>query len=141
MMPTTTQECLENRIDIRKRCDLAATESDLYGDEKGACGEHHDSLAKVASVDMQLNIKENGNKKAQMSPAYELYKDFSISEFQIREILSKWILRKKDKYNFDLRFTACEWIADNLEHVVQSFVPPSHPRIFVASKSVALTVV
>jgi len=135
LMPGNTRECHHNRIDILKRCDPTATEFDLYGDGKGACGETSYSLSKIASVQLQLNIKENRNKKAQMSPAYEVYRDFSISEFEVEDLLSKWLLRRKDKYNFDLRYVSCEWVTENLEHIIQNFVPPSHPKIFLTSKS------
>ena len=140
MLPNTNQECLDNRIETSKTCDPTATKFDLYGDEKGACGEHSTSLSKIA-MDMQLVIKANENKKAQMSPAYDVFRDFSISQFQVDEILSTWIFRGKDKFNFDLRYATCEWMADNLEHIVQTFIPPSHPRALVASKSPAVGVV
>ena len=128
---------MDNRIEVSKRCDPNATEFELHGDKKGACGEPNNSLFKIA-MDIQLIIKENENKKAQMSPAYDVFRDFSISRFQVEEILSRWIFRGKDKFNFDLRYAACEWMADNLEHIVNTIIPPSHPQTLVASNIAAL---
>ena len=124
------------------RCDPSATEFDLYGDKKGACGESSMFISKVAVGNMQQNINENENAKASMSPAYDVYKEFSISDLQVNEIFNDWIARGKDKWNFDLRYATCKWTADNLEHIMESFIPASYPRTFVdETKFTALSIV
>ena len=66
-----------------------------------------------------------------MSPAYEAYKEFSITKLEVDKILSDWVDRDLDRDNFDLRFTTCQWVADNLEVIVEKLVPESYPRSFV----------
>jgi len=129
-LPEPTQECVENRVNLLKRCDPSATEFDIYGDEKGACGEPFTSTQKLAVGNMQSNIAESLNPKSRMSPAYDAYKDFSITELQVADILTAWVDRGRDKFGFDLRYATCEWMVENLETVIQSVVPPTHPRAF-----------
>ena len=58
------------------------------------------------------------------------------------QILTDWVKRGKDKYNFDLRFATCKWMADNLDFIVDSFIPEDHPRTFVvASTNGAMTII
>lgn len=130
ILPTPTQECLENRVDVEKRCAPDATDFELYGDEKGACDEPSVFLMKVAVGNFQSSIAENANPKSRMSPAYDVYKDFSITTLQLDQILTEWTNRGQDKFNFDLRFATCKWMAENLEEVIESVIPPSHPQIF-----------
>ncbi|KAL7548819.1 hypothetical protein ACHAWF_012077 [Thalassiosira exigua] len=130
MLPRPTQECVEHRIDTAMRCDVEANEFDIYGDEKGACGEPDILIQKVAS-NMQETIGGSKNPKARMSPAYDAYKSFSLTVLQQQEILTAWAERGKDRANFDLRYATCKWMADNLEHIVESFVPADHPLTFV----------
>jgi len=129
-LPTATQECVENRVDSLKRCDSSATEFELYGDEKGACGEPSVNLQKIAVGNMRSNIQDNESPRSQMSPAYDVYKDFSITDLQVADILSEWADRGQDKFNFDLRFATCKWMAENLDNIIKSAVPPTHPRTF-----------
>ena len=56
LLPTGTQECLDNRVDIMKRCDPDATEFDLYGDSKGACGKPHVTTQKFAVDNLQVSL-------------------------------------------------------------------------------------
>lgn len=44
------------------------------------------------------------------------------------------------KYGFDLRLATCKWMTENLEHIMKSFVPPSHPRKLVPSNNSGLTI-
>eukprot|EP00581_Thalassiosira_minuscula_P019956 CAMPEP_0183713740 /NCGR_PEP_ID=MMETSP0737-20130205/8494_1 /TAXON_ID=385413 /ORGANISM="Thalassiosira miniscula, Strain CCMP1093" /LENGTH=971 /DNA_ID=CAMNT_0025942567 /DNA_START=126 /DNA_END=3041 /DNA_ORIENTATION=+ len=140
LLPKVTQECLDNRIDIQKRCDPNATEFEIYGDSKGSCGELPSRLRKIAAKVVQTSIKQNNNLKSRMSPAYEVYQDFSMDEVQINEILEEWTFRKQEESSYDLRVSTCKWMANNLENVIKSFVPPSYPRTFVKSQNSALSI-
>mmetsp|Transcript_34240 Transcript_34240/g.102525 ORF Transcript_34240/g.102525 Transcript_34240/m.102525 type:complete len:928 (-) Transcript_34240:190-2973(-) len=140
LLPTTSQECLDNRVDMAKRCDPDATEIDLYGDSKGACGENHVTTRKMAVENMQSNINTHANPKSRMSPAYDVYEAFSFTSVEINDIMGDWISRGVDKYGFDLRLATCKWMTENLDHIMKSFVPPSHPRILVPSNNSALTI-
>ena len=90
----------------------------------------------------QSNIDMISNPKSRMSPAYDVYEAFTFRDFevQVNEILTDWILRGVDKYGFDLRFATCKWLADNLDKIVEKFVPPSHPQVFVSSQDFGLTI-
>ena len=81
---------------------------------------------------MQSNIEHNKNPKAAMSPAYDLITSFQLTELQLGQILLAWPSRGTDPYNFDLRFVACKWVADNLEDITK-LIPQSHPRTFTES--------
>ena len=53
MRPTRRQVVMihrshKNRVDILKRCDLSATEFELYGDEIGTCKPSENSRGKYA---------------------------------------------------------------------------------------------
>ena len=48
-------------------------------------------------------------------------------------------LRRNQPYNFDLRFTACNWVTDNLEHNAK-LIPQSHPRAFVEFQTAPITI-
>ena len=96
-LPTATQECVENCVDILKRCDSSATEFELYGDEIGGCGEPSVNLQKIAVGNMQSNIQDSDSPRSQMSPAYEVYKDFSITELYVADVLSEWADRGQDQ--------------------------------------------
>lgn len=75
-----------------------------------------------------------------MSPAYEVYEAFTFRDVEVNDILTDWIFRGVDKDNFDLRFATCKWMADNLDHITKSFIPPSHPRVLVLSNNSGLTI-
>jgi hypothetical protein len=80
--------------------------------------------------EMQQTILTNPNPKAQMSPAYDAFKEFSITDLEVDEILSEFVDRNLDRANFDLRFATCQYVADNLADIVEKLVPLSHPRSF-----------
>ena len=76
-----------------------------------------------------------------MNPAYFVYQELNIPSYELKSIMSSWVRRDIDKYGFDLRLATCEWVAENLEHIVESLIPESHPRAFVTTKSSVLTTV
>mmetsp|Transcript_7396 Transcript_7396/g.14035 ORF Transcript_7396/g.14035 Transcript_7396/m.14035 type:complete len:466 (-) Transcript_7396:292-1689(-) len=90
---------------------------------------------KVAVGNMESNIQENKNPKSRMSPAHIVYNDFSVTDLHMDEILTNWVNRGVDKYNFDLRFATCRWMAENLDYIVETMIPPSHPRIVVEASN------
>lgn len=124
------------------RCDPSATEFDIYGDKNGACGDTALFITKVAAGNLQSSIEESSSSKSRMNPAYDVYKEFTITTLQIDQILTDWVKRGKDKFNFDLRYATCKWMADNLDFIVDTFIPDDHPRTFiVSSKNDAMTIV
>lgn len=137
-LPAVTQECLENRIDVSKRCELNQTEDVIFGDSRGSCDRPHVNTLKIAASNMKSSISENDNLKARMSPAYSAYDDFTMTTTVVNDILTGWASRGVDKYGFDLRLETCQWVADNLEHVVKTMIPESHPRTYVESQNTAL---
>lgn len=114
-----------------KRCDPTATEFDLVGKKEGACKLGPTALKKIALGNMQSNIKNHKDLRAQMSPAYDIYKNFEFTDLQMSAILSEWTKINIDP-GFDLRFTTCKWIVNNMDHIL-NFIPKTHPRIFVES--------
>lgn len=134
ILPPATQDCVDNRVDVTKRCDVSATDDDIFGDEAGSCGESLIHTQKAAAGNMRLSIKESGDPIARMSPAYEVYDTFTITELQINQIMGDWKSRGRDD-PFDLRFATCKWIVDNFDHVIDNFIPTQYPRAFVEASA------
>ncbi|KAL7545423.1 hypothetical protein ACHAWF_008772 [Thalassiosira exigua] len=82
ILPGATQECQDNRVTPQKRCDANATEFDLFGVKEGACGTAPIGLKKVSVANMQSTIEEHRDPRMRMSPAYEIYKSFGMTELQ-----------------------------------------------------------
>ena len=144
VLPAITQECLDNRIETSMRCNANATEFDIYGSKEGSCGTDNIFTTKAAVANMQEAIDGLVSPMSRMSPAYDLYREFSITALQIDEILTEWVGRKNDMYNFDLRLATCKWMADNIDHIMENFIPDSHPRAFIqasSTKTDAMTIV
>lgn len=131
-LPTPTQECINNRVDLSFQCDPDATVAERYGDLKGSCGEPPAGIKKVTGENMKSRIETNDEPRARMSPAYSFFQHFSVTDLQVNEILVEWVNRKKD--SFDLRLATCQWMANNLDFV-QKALPPTHPREFVSAKT------
>ena len=76
---------------------MSTIEFELYGDDIGACGEPSVNLQKIALGNMQSNIQDSNSPRSQMSPAYEVYTDFSITELQVADVLSEWADQGQDQ--------------------------------------------
>jgi hypothetical protein len=72
-----------------------------------------------------------------MNLVYFVYNDFTVNTAVVNNILTSWVGRGVDKCGFDLRYSTCDWMAENLEHVAKSYIPPSHPRTLVESNKIA----
>lgn len=122
-----TQTCMENRMDLTKRCGGNITEQ--LGDPSGACDEPPHVLQKILSTALYEITEGSDIPEALHNPAYQALKTFVISDLQVNDILSAWLAKgDRDKWNFDPREATCEWIVDNLS-LVQAYVPRSHPRV------------
>ena len=134
LLPMPTQECMDHRVDVAKRCDSNLSDYDMYGDSRGACADEHQTIFKMASKKLQELGESN------TSPAYEVFQAFTMTSFQVDTVLFDWVSRGVDKFGFDLRFATCQYLADNLKDVVKTVMPPSHPRTRIVSQSTALTI-
>lgn len=74
-----------------------------------------------------------------MNLVYFVYNDFTVNTAVVNNILTSWVGRGVDKCGFDLRYSTCDWMAENLEHVAKSYIPPSHPRTLVESNKIAIS--
>ena len=54
MLPSPTQECVENRVDTSKRCNEDVTEEELFGDSRGYCAQPNFSTLKIAAANLQV---------------------------------------------------------------------------------------
>lgn len=129
MLPPATQSCHQNRIDVTDRCEPTATEFDLLGKKEGACKVGPVALKKIALGSMEANIKNHKDPRAQMSPAYDFYKNFEFTELHMSGILSELSKTNIDQGS-DLRFLTCNWVVNNMDHIF-NLIPKSHPRTFV----------
>ena len=129
VLPSATQSCHENRIDVINRCESTATEFDLLGKKEGACKVGPVALKKIALGSMEANIKNHKDPRAQMSPAYDFYKNFEFTELHMSGILSELSKTNIDQGS-DLRFLTCNWVVNNMDHIF-NLIPKSHPRTFV----------
>lgn len=122
-----TQECVNNRITSKQRCE-ASTPEEQAGLAVGACDEAPQMLHKVIVKNLYAATYHSGIPEAKRSPAYDTVKSFSIAELQFGDILRAWINRDVDKYGFDQRWATCQWVVDNLDHV-ESLIPRTFPRV------------
>ena len=127
VLPTPTQECVENRMDSTKRCEFDDP-MEQYGDPAGACDEAPQLLQKVIASGLYDGTFRDKISEARRSPAYDAIKAFRVSELQFGRMLQHWINRGVDTYGFDPRLATCLWVADNLDNL-EDFIPRSHPRV------------
>ena len=128
VLPSPTQECIDNRIRIAQRCDFDS-EAERYGDPLGACDEAPQLLQKVIASSLYKSTYENtAIPVARQSPAYEAIKAFKVSELQLGTILQRWIFRNVDSYGFDPRLATCTWVRENLDYL-EDFIPRTYPRV------------
>lgn len=130
-LPPPSQNCVENRLPPDSRCSTDEGESENFGSPEGACDEAASPLTKVIVGNLFSVIHDSSIPEARQSPAYQALKAFHISELQQSAILTAWLDRDIDKYGFDPRYATCEWMADNLEYLVD-FIPRSYPRAFIS---------
>lgn len=55
-LPTPTQECLQNRIDVTKRCEANLASEDIYGSSKGSCATQPITTLKTAAANLLVSI-------------------------------------------------------------------------------------
>uniref|UniRef100_A0A7S0ATN0 G-protein coupled receptors family 3 profile domain-containing protein n=1 Tax=Minutocellus polymorphus TaxID=265543 RepID=A0A7S0ATN0_9STRA len=123
VLPTPTQECIDNRATKEARCSSNLTEQ--YGLEVGACDSEQQNLKKA----IVSNLYETTYKVDEelRSPAYDALKTFKMTELHIAEIFTNWYDRNIDRDNFDPREATCRWIAENID-TLKASIPRSYPR-------------
>ena len=126
-LPPPTQACIDARILRDNRC--GNDDFDLkVGDPVGACDYPPKSLKKLISGGFYDSVFDPNIPEALWSPAYDVVRNFHISDLQLNQMLSYWLERGTDKWNFDPRDAACRWVVENIE-LVESFIPQGHPRV------------
>ena len=116
--PTPTRECIE-KWDTVYRCSPAP--EFRVGDPKATC-EKPPTLIKKVTAAALFDLIYDGVPDEIESPAYHAWKLFSLTDLQLADLMEYVKTRKTS------REAACAWVTDNLD-VVQSFVPPTFPRI------------
>ena len=127
VLPTPTQECLDNRINADIRCEHDDPEHQ-YGTAAGACDENPQLLQKLVASSLYDATYANSIPEAKISPAYEAVKAFKITELQLGSISMDWNNRRVDTYGFDPRLATCKWVRDNFE-TLEDFIPRTYPRV------------
>ena len=130
VLPTTTQQCLQHRMPRDMRCDDdfdVAMTSDL-----GKCDYRVHGLSRLIGEGLREATYEPGIPEALHSPAFPTLENFRITTHEFGDIFAKWFGRGIDHWNFDPRFAVCEWVVENLDHLM-GFVPDQYPRIIQES--------
>jgi hypothetical protein len=122
-MPSTSQECLDYRLDEYDRC--SSNPELRVGDARGVCHEPPNALSALMSASLHNKIYDPSIPEAARSPAYDVLKSFRITEFQLAEMF----IRMREGSG-DPREAVCDWAADHIDYL-QSFVPRGYPREFV----------
>jgi len=123
-LPTATQQCLENRVEVEDRCSDNLTVR--VGSSLGDCGEPTEVVKKVilrVLYDLIYTKPE-----AIRSPAYDALNLFSISELQLAEIFDNWKALRSP------REAICQWVTDNMD-VMRTYIPRTYPRVFKTMQS------
>lgn len=128
----TEDDCKDNRVHSGNGCGFtdAEIEASEFNNGGGTCGNGAVKLMKTAALNLQNEKRLDGNTVTveQLSPAYDVYKDFHISEQQIDSILLAW--EEGGRGGFGLRLATCAWVADNLDDIIHKFIPDDHPQVF-----------
>ena len=119
-LPTPTEECLRARETGADRCS-AEYRTDAADFRKGSCDTLTASLFKMKIANLYDITHSQSIPRALVSPAYDVFELFRISEFQLTEIFTRW------KETGDPREAVCQWAVDNMDYM-NSFVPNSYPR-------------
>jgi hypothetical protein len=128
-LPPTTQTCIDTRRSSLLICSENKTER-IGLDPNGACDDPPQALQKVFSTALYTITKGAHIHEALQSPAYDALRMFSISDLRMADlfkILVQWE-NPTTRKEFGLRDSVCTWVVDNV-HVLQGFVPPTHPRV------------
>jgi hypothetical protein len=128
ILPPPTQECFDARVDPADRCN-----GDLQlqiGEAEGACDTAPQALQKVIGKGLREISHQQGVNEVLWSPALDAVMNYEISDLQLGQIFNYWLERGVDKWNYDPREATCRWVVENLD-LIQSFVPPSYPRVVV----------
>ncbi|KAL3917281.1 MAG: hypothetical protein SGILL_004790, partial [Bacillariaceae sp.] len=130
LMPSPSQECLDNRVDATQRCSLDPTER--VGSELGVCAVPASPNYKAISTGLFELVHNNPNIPVPLqSPAYEVVKEFTMNTFQLGVIFDQWLSPSNgtlDKFGYDPRQAVCSWVQENLEDLQRQLIPRSYPR-------------
>lgn len=124
ILPEPTQECNEAKAPRGSMCDENFDIANV--DPMGACDYSIQNVKKFISDGLFEATYDQAIPEALQSPAFETINNYRMTTLQLNEIFQLWLKRESD-YNFDARAATCQWVVDNLDHVL-SFVPESHPR-------------
>ncbi|CAB9505284.1 Receptor-type guanylate cyclase gcy [Seminavis robusta] len=131
-LPPATSTCLQHKInnDITARClDKMDNIAEQAGDPRGACQDPPNPLLKVMAVSLRDAGENPDMDEALWSPAHLFIERFEIDNIQYSQIFENWLQRGTDKWNFDLRDATCEFVAENLGWIQQSYMPKTFPRV------------
>jgi hypothetical protein len=123
LLPETTHACSRNRIEAEDRC--SADISLRRGIELGSCDQEAHALRKLISV--SLKEASEAQPVATRSPGYEMIKNLKVTDLEMDNMLTGWILLQKDPYGNDAREAVCGWVAENLDDLMR-FVPLGYPK-------------
>jgi hypothetical protein len=126
VLPPPTQTCINHRISVDDRCGDDGQMK--LGDPRGACDYQPLKLDKMLSRNLRELSFDPSIPEALWSPSYDAIKAFRVTELEQSNFLTDWLERGVDKWNFDPRDAACQWVVENLE-LVQSFIPQDYPRV------------
>ena len=130
-----TQQCLDNRADPELRCFINdnnqssfLTDASIYGSPLGACGTAPQALQKGYVKGLQQLMEDPSRPKAMWSPAYDVLKNYQLTDFQMTEIYQMWTSMTAADPSLGPRDATCQWVVDNFA-LIQSWVPEGFPRV------------
>jgi len=132
VLPPPTQECKESRERYTGRC---TNDTDAHrGSELGICDSSAQSLRKMISSALKELAQDPTVEPELWSPAYDIIKNYRVTELDLGDLLSRWLEQKLDPHGFDARNAVCQWAADNLD-MLESFIPETYPRVVEEQKT------
>eukprot|EP00934_Nitzschia_sp_Nitz4_P002715 Nitzschia sp. Nitz4//scaffold519_size4018//1976//3065//NITZ4_009257-RA/size4018-augustus-gene-0.7-mRNA-1//-1//CDS//3329553807//2705//frame0 len=124
LLPIVTEECEAARVDVYDVC--GDNETAKYGDPAGACEWSTINLKKL--IASSLGESTIGDITALDNPAYEVIRNFELTNVQYGTLFHRWLEVGVDGLEYDLRAATCSWVVDNMD-VLQSFIPKKYPRV------------
>lgn len=141
VLPPTTEQSVanENIVSGAERCVPNANMQELAGEAKGARQTPREDLKHVVGTSLrqlaQRGVDGEIADPALWSPAGEVVANTEISNLQIDTIFALWyeldLVSGHTQRYYDLREACCQWVADNIDDIIQDFIPDSFPRTLV----------
>ena len=143
-LPPRTQQCIDSRVSIEDRCN--PDPEVRRGSKDGACDNTVQQLHKLIVSTLYPTLYNNPTiSDGQRSPAYDVVSLFTMTSEQLGSMFDLWQSsggtssgdgdEDEDSTNQIVttpRDAVCEWVVQNMDLIVEKFIPRTYPRYYEA---------